>query len=319
MVHDFLATPDVKPIRMAMVGMVEENGHPFSWSAIINGRFNSAIIRNAGYGVIADYLALQPPAALGLEGVEVTHIWCDRSKDAKAVADSAGIPNCATDPRDVIGHVDAVIIPTDKGEEHLDRARPFVEAGLPVFIDKPLTTCANHLNQFEAWRRAGKHICSSSAMSYAQEFLALRDRLSEIGELRLIVATCAKSWERYGIHALAAVYGLLPPGGWLDVCNTGSFDANIVHIRHTQPVDVLIAVNRDMFGGFCHVSVYGTAGRLDARFRDSFNAFKAQLQAFINDVRGTSDAIKFEETVEQCRIIIAAIRSRENAGQRYKL
>jgi hypothetical protein len=35
-----------------------------------------------------------------------------------------------------------------------------------------------------------------------------------VGEPRLIVATCAKSWERYGIHALEAVYGLLPPGGW---------------------------------------------------------------------------------------------------------
>ena len=39
-----------------MLGMVEENGHPFSWSAIINGRFDPAIIRDAGYGMISDYL-----------------------------------------------------------------------------------------------------------------------------------------------------------------------------------------------------------------------------------------------------------------------
>jgi predicted dehydrogenase len=302
-----------------MVGMVEENGHPFSWSAIINGRFDSDIIRNAGYGVISDYLSAQPPSALGLAGCEITHIWCDRAEDAKAVAQSAGIKYSVTDPRDAIGQVDAVIIPTDKGEEHVERARPFVEAGLPVFIDKPLAISTDHINQIVAWHEAGRRICSTSAMRYAQEFLAIRSRLAEIGELRLIVATCAKSWERYGIHALEAVYGLLPPGGWSDVCNTGSSDANIVHVRHRQPADVIIAVNRDMFGGFCHVSVFGTLGRLDARFQDSFSAFKAQMQAFVDYTRGNRDAMSFEQTVEQCRIIIAGIRSRENGGRRFKL
>jgi predicted dehydrogenase len=306
-------------IRLAMVGMVEENGHPFSWSAIINGRFDPAIIRAAGYGVIVDYLGAQPASALGLAGAEITHVWCDRAEDARAVAQSAGIAHCVNDPADAIGCVDAVIIPTDKGEEHLDRARPFVEAGLPVFIDKPLTIRANHLQQFVAWHKAGKPICSSSAMRYAREFLELRQQLAEIGKLRLIVATCAKSWERYGIHALEAVYGLLPPGGWQDVCNTGSSAANVVHVRHDLPADVVIVVNEDMFGGFCHVTVYGTDGRLDARFRDSFTAFKSQLQAFVDFVRGSQDSIGFDETVEQCKIIIAGIQSRENGGRRYEL
>ena len=177
----------------------------------------------------------------------------------------------------------------------------------------------DHLGQFVAWNNAGKRICSSSAMRYAREFLDLRQHLAEVGELRLIVVTCAKSWERYGIHALEAVYGLLPPGGWRDVCNTGSSIANVVHIRHKLPVDVVIVVNDDMFGGFCHVTVYGTNGRLDARFRDSFTAFKSQLQAFVDFVRGNNDAIGFDETIEQCKIIIAGIHSRENGGRRYSL
>jgi hypothetical protein len=306
-------------LRLAMVGMVEENGHPFSWSAIINGRFDSQIIRDAGYGVISDYLCARPSSELGLAGAEITHIWCDRAEDAKAVAQSAGISQCMSDPTDAIGYVDAVIIPTDKGEEHLDRARPFVEADVPVFIDKPLTIDREHLSQFAAWQKAGKRIYSCSAMRHAREFLDLRQNIADVGQPRLIVATCAKSWERYGIHALESVYGLLAPGGWRDVCNTGSAGANLVHIRHEQLVDVLIAVNEDMFGGFCHVTVYGTDGRLDACFRDSFNAFKSQLQAFVDFVRGSNHAIGFDETVEQCKIIIAGIRSRENGGRRYRL
>jgi len=306
-------------IRLAMLGMVEENGHPFSWSAIVNGRFVDATIRAAGYPMIADYLAAQPASALGLSGVEITHVWCDHSADAKALAHCAGIREIVDHPTDVLGHVDAVLIPTDKGEEHLDRARPFIEAGLPVFIDKPLTTRIEDLRQFIAWQHAGKQIYSSSAMRYAREFVELRERLSEVGEPRLIVATCAKSWERYGIHAVESVYGLLPPGGWRDVCNTGSEIANVVHLRHEQPVDVIIAVNQDMFGGFCHVSVYGTVGRIDANFRDSFTAFKCQLQAFTAALRGYPVAVSFDHTVEQSTIVLAAIESRQQGGRRVSL
>jgi predicted dehydrogenase len=306
------------PLRLAMLGMVDQNGHPFSWSAIINGRFDSKTLCNAGYGVISDYLNAQPASALGISGAEITHIWCDRAEDARAIAQSAGIANCVDSPTDVIGSVDAVIIPTDKGEEHIARARPFIEAGLPVFIDKPLTICESDLQQFVAWHNAGKKFYSSSAMRYAHEFIDLQKRLNDVGEPRLIVATCAKSWERYGIHALEAVYGLLPPGDWIDVCNTGSFQANVVHIRHSLPMDVVIVVNDDMFGGFCHVTVYGTKGRIDARFADSFAAFKAQLQAFINGLRGGS-SINFAATVEQMKIIIAGIRSRDAGGTRWAL
>src|SRR5262245_23601140 len=98
--------PEARRIRLAMVGMVEENGHPFSWSAIINGHFDAAIIRDAGYGVISDYLSAQPSSALGLARCEITHVWCDQPEDAKKVAQSAKIKHIVSDPADVIGHVD---------------------------------------------------------------------------------------------------------------------------------------------------------------------------------------------------------------------
>src|SRR5207247_2656290 len=109
-----------------------------------------------------------------------------------------------------IGGVDAVIIATDLGHEHLARARPFIEAGLPVFIDKPLTDRVDHLRQFDAWQRAGHAILSTSCLRYAREYAAARERLPDLGPLRLITMSMAKTWERYGIHALEGVYPFLP-------------------------------------------------------------------------------------------------------------
>ena len=308
----FVKNPD--DIRLAMVGMVEGNGHPYSWSAIINGQYDAEVMADCGYPVIPQYLAAAK-GELGIIGATVTHIWCDETSDAEKVVKAAYISNVVQNPEDVIGQVDAVIIPTDKGWEHLDRVRPFIEADLPVFIDKPLTDREDHLQQFVKWQREGKAIMSTSCMRYAREFAEAQQGLSELGELRLITITTPKSWERYGIHALEGVYPFLAPGGWLWVANTGSERANIVHCRHERGVDVVLAAIADMYGAFGCLDLYGTKGNLSVQFQDTFHAFKTQLVEFINYLRTGELPFDFSQTIELMNIIIAGIRSREESGR----
>ena len=186
---------------------------------------------DCGYPVIPQYLGAEPKENLGIPGVEVTHVWCDDPADAAKVARAACIPHVVARPEDVIGQVDAVVIPTDRGWEHVQRAKPFVDAGLPLFIDKPLVDREEDLRQFVQWHAEGKKFLSTSCMRYAREFTDLRRQLDAVGEMRLITVTTAKSWERYGIHALEAVYPLLAPGGWLTVTNTGTPEA-VSFARH---------------------------------------------------------------------------------------
>jgi predicted dehydrogenase len=304
-----------KLLRLAMLGMVDGNGHPYSWSAIINGGYDADLMTDCGFPVIPQYLSAQAPSALGIANAAVTHVWCEDAQRASHIARTCRIEHVVADPRSVIGHVDAVIIPTDVGDEHLDRARPFIEAGLPVFIDKPLTTDAHHLQQFARWHREGKRILSTSAMRYAHEFKSLRERIHEVGKPRLITVTAPKTWERYGIHAMEALYGLLEPGGWVAVANTGSDKANIIHLRHRDGVDVIIAAIYDLGGHFCPVNIYGTSGMTSAQFSDTFSAFKAQLVAFVDYARTGREPFDFAQTVEQMKIIIAGTRSRMENGR----
>ncbi len=302
-------------IRLAMLGMVEGNGHPYSWSAIINGRYDAAIMAECGYPVIPQYLGAQPPEALGIDGVEVTHVWCDNPEDAQKVAAACYIPNVAEAPEDVIGEVDAVVIATDIGGEHVDRALPFIEAGVPVFIDKPLCDNAEDLQQFMEWQQAGKAFLSSSCMRYAREFTDLQERMAGVGDARLITITMAKTWERYGIHALEAVYPFLEAGGYTSVRHSGDEQSNIMHLSHVSGVETVLAVIEDLYGAFGHVQVYGTAGAEAAKFEDTFTAFKAQLEAFIGYLRTGQPPFPFAETVEQMKIIIAGLQSREQDGK----
>lgn len=311
--------PHADRIRLAMLGMVDGNGHPYSWSAIINGRYDREAMSQCGFAAIPQYLGAQPPEALGIAGAQVTHVWCDDPAESVRVARAACIPHVVDRPEDVIGQVDAVVIPTDRGWEHVDRARPFIEAGLPLFVDKPLVDSEADLRQFVAWQETGHAILSTSAMRYAREFVDVKQRLAEVGQPRLITITTPKSWNRYGIHALEAVYPLLASGGWLSAVNTGTGEANIVHAQHRDGVEVVLAAISDMYGGFGFLGVHGTQGSITTRFQDTFFAFKAQLVAFIDYLRTGRLPFNFAQTVELMKVIIAGIRSREQGGRRVML
>jgi predicted dehydrogenase len=300
-------------LRLAMLGMVDGNGHPYSWSAMFNG-YDPEVMADCPYAGIPEYLDKEPKETLQIAGARVTHIWTDDPADAEDVARAALISHIVDRPEDVIGQVDAVIIATDKGYEHVDRCSPFVEAGLPIFVDKPLTDNESDLVQFVEWVKAGQRIMSSSCMRYAKEFWPYRTSTHELGALRYASITTPKSWERYGIHALEGVYPILGPG-FVSVQNTGTEDRNVVHLRHECGVDVVIAAIGDMYGAFGALTLAGTSGHVAVSFSDTFYAFKSQLLAFVDYLRSGQRAFPFSETVELMKVIIAGIRSREEGGR----
>lgn len=307
-----------QPIRLAMLGMVDGNGHPYSWSAILNG-FDPEAMRACPYPVIPEYLEREPPENLGVPGVQVTHIWTDNPDDADKVAAAAHIPNVAKEATDVIGEVDAVLIATDRGEEHVARCRAFVEAGIPVFIDKPLTDNPADLRQFNQWVIEEKRpVLSSSCMRYAKEFLPYRQSTNELGALRYVSITTPKSWLRYGIHALEGIYAILGPG-FQSARNTGRPGCDIVHFTHKRGIEVVVAAIEDMFGSFGVLTLCGTAGHVQVSFKDSFFAFREQLLTFIRYLRSGTLPFPYAETEELMRMVIAGTMSREQEGAEIQL
>lgn len=307
-------------IRLAMLGCTVGNGHPYSWSAMFNGYDRERMTKECPYAGIPAYLNKEPAQTLTIPGAKVTHVCCtgDGGFTADHVAKCSLIPNVVEKPTDVIGQVDAVIIATDKGGEHVARARPFVEAGLPVFVDKPLADNAPDLRVFCEWVAAGKAIMSSSSMRYTKEFLPYRLSTHELGELRFVSITTPKSWETYGIHALEAIYPIMGPG-FLTARNTGTKERNIVHLKHRCGADAIVVATADMYGSFGCLQLCGTAGKVQVSSGDTFFSFKAQLVAFIEYLRTGVRPFPFAETVELMQLVIAGIRSREEGGREVAL
>ena len=309
-------TPSPEPgreIRLAMLGMIEGNGHPYSWSAIVNG-YDPDEMAACPYAAIPQYLGRHPLDTVRIPGARVTHVWTDDPADAPKVALASLIENIVREPEQVIGQVDAVIIATDDGNDHVRRARPFIEAGLPVFVDKPLAINIADLRQFAAWQREGKILLSTSGMRYAPEMRLSDAQRAHLGELRWITSFTCKTWERYGIHALEAVHPLLGPG-FLSAQTQHQAGSDIVHLRHPTGAQITLAAIHDAYGSFGAVHLHGTKGDLALKLADTYTAFRAQLVAFIEMLRTGRPLFDFAQTLELMALIIAGIRSRESGGK----
>ncbi|HIE04576.1 MAG TPA: Gfo/Idh/MocA family oxidoreductase [Candidatus Latescibacteria bacterium] len=302
-------------LRLAFLGMNEGNGHAFSWSAIINGRYDPEKMKRSGYPVIYEYLSARPPGELGIPGVEVTHIWTQDPGDARRVAETTFIPHVLSRPEEAVGEVDAVVITTDIGSTHLELARPFLERDIPVFIDKPLTDNEEDLKEFIKYFEDGKPLLSSSSMRYAKEIEELDRR--RLGRILFVSAMMTKSWERYGIHALEGLY-MIMGGGMESVQNLGTEDVNVVHIRYRDGRQAVVNViyPSKIFGRY---DIVGDKDSMSLTVSDAFYMFKRQLEAFVRFVRERSYPYPPDETVELTRAVVAGIISKRRGEEKVDL
>lgn len=303
-----------KKLKIGILGMTDGNGHPYSWSAMFNG-FDPEKMASCPFPVIPQYLAKQPPHKFGIEGAKITHICCtgyaDRS-EAEKIAGASKIPFVTDRPEDMIGEVDAVICATDIGAEHISRCAPFLEAGLPMFIDKPLVDTEEDLKTFLQWRAEGKQFISSSSMRYEKELEPFYQNHYELGDLMYICRPMSKTYETYGIHALESVYPLLGPG-FVSAQNTGTAERAMVHLVHKSGCCVDIAQGIGMSGA--GVLLVGSKESRYISTGDSYSAFKKQLDLFVRWLRTGEEPFPFSQTVELMKLVIAGIRSRQEGGR----
>src|SRR5690606_11333279 len=143
-------------------------------------------------------------ATLGIEGVEVSHVWTQDRTISESIAESSGISVVADQLTDMIGHVDAIILGRDDPENHVEMARPFIDAGLPIFIDKPLAASTADLQYFKEKIQQRKFILSCSSLPYANETQMTRPILDSLCPVQLVSPTGKKDWFNYAENILEA-------------------------------------------------------------------------------------------------------------------
>ena len=195
-------------LKIGIIGTSEGNGHPYSFSAIING-YDDKNMSMSGWNNIYMYLKERDFSDFGISDAKVTHVWTQNLDESIKIAKASKINNVVDNYEDMIKDVDAVIIARDDYESHIKIAKPFLDAGKYVFIDKPLSLDINDLIYFKPFLESGQ-LASCSGIKYAPELDKIRRDINEFGKTKLIRATTVKSWEKYAIHMLDGIFSVVP-------------------------------------------------------------------------------------------------------------
>ena len=150
-------------------------------------------------------------------GHEVIGVWDGGSVHppgyAERFAKEHGIPCVFASLAEMVQQVDCAIIHGCDWDTHVEKARPFVEAGKSVLIDKPLAGNLRDLNQLRRWMSQGARIAGGSSLRFCvetQNWLALP--VSERGTPHTALCGCAVNEFDYGIHAYAMLSGIMGGG-----------------------------------------------------------------------------------------------------------
>ena len=289
------------------------NAHPYSWSAIMNGFYDGEEITQVGYPGITNYLNANQDT-LGIAGARVTHVWTQDRSISESIAKATRVAHVVDNLEDMIGPVDAVILARDDAENHVKMAAPFIEAGIPVFIDKPLAVTYDDLAYFSEQHARGKFIMSCSSMRYAGECRALKTDIASLGKIELITAVGKKDWLKYGIHMLEALFAFLDDPSPVLVQHIGEDKKDVVYLEFENGIKATVHLFMDIALTF-QISVFGQKGWELVELKNYYSMFRDNLIEFVRSVQEGKPRLAFDKTERLIRTLIGARESLKNGGK----
>ena len=292
----------MEKLNLGIIGMSEGNGHPYSWSAIFNG-FDSKIMASCPFPLIPKYLNERKfPKDFLNHMAAVTHIYTQDPSISKHIAEASKINNIVENPKDLINNVDAVLLARDDAENHYEFAKPFLKAGMPIFIDKPIATSIDNLKKIYSESLHKNQIYTCSALRYSSELKLSEEEINQTGNIKIIEANSPKYWNTYSIHLIEPIIVNFPYRGKL---------LSVERINTNKKHKVLIKwqnlkARLLMHGKEKHAISFNYIGEnmnIKKFFTDSFNPFKKSLENFINIAKGSSNDISINEIKEIVTII----------------
>jgi predicted dehydrogenase len=224
---------------------------------------------------------------------------------------------------DLLGRVDAVLIESNEGGVHRERATPFITAGLPVFIDKPLattTTDARALVDLAASH--GVPLLSGSSLRFTPDVKAVRSDDSLGSLLGADVYSPARLHEanpglfHYGVHGVEMLYALLG-AGCREVSCIFEEQAEVVTGRWS---DGRLGVVRGLREGTIGygLTAYGEKG-IRSTVVDATSIYRDLLEVIVPVLGGGPSPIPSDELVEVVAFQEAALASAKAGGRPVEL
>ncbi|MCC6703292.1 MAG: Gfo/Idh/MocA family oxidoreductase [Thermomicrobiales bacterium] len=196
----------------------------------------------------------------------VVGIWGADAAQARAIADETKIERVVERPDELVDQVDLAIVVDRHGDLHAEHGLPFIERGLPVFIDKPLAIdLADCQRMLDSAAKSGSALASFSALRFAPAIEEIAADLPTLGAIRAaqFAGPCDFASEYggpffYATHVIEMALRLV-----------GEDLASVRAVRHADNVQVTAIWANGAIGTFAllsnadyhfHATLFGASG-----------------------------------------------------------
>lgn len=227
-------------------------------------------------------------------------------------------------PEEMIGRIDAVLVLSLCGSAHLARVRPFLQAGIPAYVDKPFACSREDADEMVTLaERSNTLLYHSSALRFAAEVLEFQDSAERQGELHGVVsygpakrAAGNPGLFHYGIHPTAVLFALMGVG-----CRR-------VTTAYTVGAEVVTAVWDDgrigtLRGNRQGSTAYGflafcANGVLNRSLSSRFS-YRNLCRSIVESFSSGKPVVSHELNLEEVRFVEAASESERRNGEPVEL
>jgi predicted dehydrogenase len=212
-------------------------------------------------------------------------------------------------------NVDGILLESVDGRPHLEQARPVIEKGLPLFIDKPVAgSLKDAIEIYQLAAEANVPVFSSSSYRFYESLQQVKSK--DVGEIRSVISYGPCSLEPhhpdlfwYGVHPTEALFTLMGVG-----CQT-------VSRVSTKDTDVVTGVWSDGRVGVLHglrngktphqVTVFGSDG---VAVQNGGGSYVPLVQEIVKFFETGKPPVDSAETLEMFTFMEAADESKRRGG-----
>ena len=286
--------------RIGIIGESKGNGHPYSWSAIING-FNKNLLHTVPFELIKQYLSKINGDLKKNKNVKITKIYCENLKYAQSVAKFANIKKVESNLRDFGQDIDAIIIAKDDYQNHYSLLKKLVNFKIPILIDKPIATDQITLKRILKLKKTSNHFYTGSGLTFSKEIEKMPKDFKNIQEIR---ALSNGPWDRYSVHLINILENYFKINGYdfHKYKEIKTIKKDKLTIEYSS-LNLSLNLNLNNFLGVRFKFIFKNGTTKFIYFKNTYFAFKNFLDCFIKQVQTGKNFFKDEDILKTVKLI----------------
>ena len=251
--------------------------------------------------------------------IDVVGVYSDEKAAADALNEKYGVP-VLSDYADAVGKIDGLIITARHGDNHYKYAKPYIESGIPMFIDKPITVTEKDAVEFmRDLKDRGIRISGGSSLKQDAFVRQLKqEALDKVGGATLsgYVRAPYQSENAYGGFFFYSQHMVEM------VCEIfGRFPRTVTAKQNGNQIHVLFHYDEyDCIGLLCDKNNFYYAARMAEKSANSATVtfsdwYYREFSEFCALLSGGEQQTSYEEFISPVFIMNAIVRSLESGKE----